>query len=79
MRGMTRQAQRLVHICTLSEWLEARRTGSRVPESLATEGFVHLSTPEQVYLPANRLFGGRTDLVLLRLDRARLAANYTRG
>lgn len=71
---MTQQARSLVHICTLDEWLEARRIGSRAPESLETEGFVHLSTPEQVHVPANRLFAGRTDLVLLRLDPARLAA-----
>ena len=57
-----------------TEWLNARHSGEHRPPSLASEGFVHLSTPEQVHLPANRLFGGRRDLVLLRLDPARLGA-----
>ncbi len=48
-------------------------SGERRPPSLDGDGadkagFVHLSTPEQVHLPANRLFAGRSDMVLLRLD-----------
>ncbi|GAA3024018.1 DUF952 domain-containing protein [Actinokineospora globicatena] len=34
--------------------------------------FVHCSDPGTVHLPANRLFAGRTDLLLLEVDPARL-------
>ncbi len=66
--------RRLVHLCASSEWERARRAGERIAPSLETEGFVHLSAPHQVHLPANRLFAGRTDLLLLWLDVARLQA-----
>lgn len=42
------------------------------PASLSTEGFVHCSDFGTVHLPANRIFAGRTDLVLLVIDPARL-------
>ncbi len=64
----------LLHICTSSQWRGAARAGQVRPESLDAEGFVHLSTVEQVQLPANRLYPGRTDLVLLCVDRAKLEA-----
>lgn len=64
----------LVHLCTPGEWAHARKEGAHRPDSLRTEGFVHLSAPQQVHLPANRLFAGRRDLLLLRLDPDRLAA-----
>ncbi|GGG08454.1 glutathione S-transferase [Rhodococcoides trifolii] len=64
----------LVHICTLSDWLACKGTGEHRPPSLDEHGFVHLSTPAQVHLPANRIFAGRRDLVLLRLDPSRLGS-----
>lgn len=64
----------LVHICGVDEWDAAQTLGAVRPSSLADVGFVHLSTPEQVHLPANRLYAGRQDLVLLWLDPAVLAA-----
>jgi len=64
----------LVHLCPSDEWSSAQTRAELRPESLASAGFVHLSTPEQVHLPANRLYRGRDDLVLLHIDPARLDA-----
>ena len=64
----------LVHLCSASGWQAAQESGEHRPESLDANGFVHLSTPEQVHLPANRLYAGRTDLVLLRIDAGQLTS-----
>jgi uncharacterized protein (DUF952 family) len=64
----------LLHICTAEEWQHAREVGEHRPPSLDDVGFVHLSAVEQVHLPANRLYPGRTDLVLLWCDPALLGA-----
>jgi uncharacterized protein (DUF952 family) len=65
----------LVHLCSNDEWSSAQERGEHRPASLDDSGFVHLSTPEQVHLPANRLYAGRTDLVLLRIDPTRLTSD----
>ena len=71
---MSDPAPVLVHLCPTDDWSAAAARGELRPESLASVGFVHLSTPKQVHLPANRLFRGREDLVLLHIDPARLGA-----
>lgn len=58
----------LVHLCGQQDWSDARARGGI---DLLAE-FIHLSTPEQVHLPANRLYRGRDDLVLLHIDPALL-------
>lgn len=64
----------LVHLIEPSAWRAALDDGAVRPPSLDQVGFVHLSTPEQVHLPAAALFPGRRDLVLLVVDPARLTA-----
>lgn len=61
----------ILHICLAGDWQPGV---SYRPASLDHEGFVHCSDLGTVHLPANRLFAGRTDLVLLCLDPARLTA-----
>ena len=65
-------ASTILHFCTRSAWSEARAHGAYQGDTLQSEGFIHCSTAEQVHLPANALVRGRTDLVLLEIDRARL-------
>ena len=64
----------LLHLCTPAERTSYELLGEIAPPSLEDVGFVHLSTPDQVALPAERLFAGRTDLQLLVLDPAAMAA-----
>jgi uncharacterized protein (DUF952 family) len=62
----------LVHLCDAQQWSRAGSNGEIRPDSSGAASFVHLSRPEQVHLPANRLFRGRTDLLLLYIDPAAL-------
>lgn len=64
----------LVHLCGTEQWAQARLRGGIRPEDAGGGDFIHLSTPAQVHLPANRLYRGREDLVLLHVDPARLDA-----
>lgn len=75
--GMTPEhlaTELLIHLCSAREWRDAQQSGEVRPESLALAGFVHLSTPRQVHLPANRIFAGRTDLNALYVDPSALDA-----
>lgn len=67
---MTFPSELLVHLCAADEWSDAQRRGE-IPVPPAAD-FIHLSAPQQVHLPANRLFSGRQDLVLLHIDPALL-------
>lgn len=62
----------LFHICARSDWEEARRRGEYRTASLESEGFIHLSTPDQVAATADRFYRGQTGLVLLVIDAGRL-------
>jgi uncharacterized protein (DUF952 family) len=65
----------ILHIAVRDEWERAVAAGiPYVPSRYEHDGFVHCSSPAQVLGPANRLFRGRTDLVLLVIDPARLGA-----
>ena len=62
----------LLHLIEPAQWRTALAAGAVRPPSLDALGFVHLSTPDQVHIPAETLFPGRRDLVLLVVDPSRL-------
>lgn len=62
----------LFHLTTREAWERAQRDGRYEPPSLATEGFIHLSSATQWPATALRYYRGRTHLVLLTIDEARL-------
>ena len=62
----------ILHITSKQEWLDAQQRGEYLAPSLETEGFIHCSTEKQVLHVANAFYRGRTDLVLLMLDEAKL-------
>ncbi len=62
----------LYHITTGSAWQAARSEGVYRAESLATQGFIHLSTADQVYRVVNAIYRGVPDLLLLTIQAAGL-------
>lgn len=66
----------IYHLSGRAEW-EATSPGSEYrAESLAQEGFLHCSRDEtQLLAVANRLFTGRTDMLVLDVDTERLHAS----
>jgi len=58
----------IYHIATTEEWESGRRDGEYTPAAFETDGFIHLSTHNQIVDTANRYYGGRRNLVLLCVD-----------
>jgi uncharacterized protein (DUF952 family) len=62
----------IYHFCPRAAWTAA--VEEYTADSLATQGFIHCSTVEQLTTPANALARGRADLVVLAVDESRLTA-----
>jgi uncharacterized protein (DUF952 family) len=69
----------ILHITERSHWERAQVVGEYRTDSLETQGFIHCSTPEQVARVANALFRDQSDLVLLVIEPARVAAEIRYG
>jgi uncharacterized protein (DUF952 family) len=64
----------IYHVTTKEEWETAQQIGFYKAPSLATEGFIHCSTAEQVAGVLERYFAGKTALVKLVIDAAKLTS-----
>ena len=62
----------IFHITSRAEADEARRAGTYVPAAFHRDGFIHCSYARQLTRVADARFPGRSDLVLLKIDRARV-------
>jgi len=70
----TARRQFIYHLLPQADWDRARATGTYSPNGLAAEGFIHCSTIAQLATVAERYFAGRGDIVILRIDPARLSS-----
>ena len=62
----------IYHITTKNEWEAANKTGAYTAPSLKDEGFIHCSREEQVAGVLERYFAGKTNLLKLVIDTAKL-------
>lgn len=62
----------LYHIIPLPEWKTAVAQNHYEPASIKAEGFIHCSTKEQLLFPANSMFKGQTNLILLEIEVAKV-------
>jgi uncharacterized protein (DUF952 family) len=64
----------LTHLLPRSHWEAALEQGEYRPASLAQEGFIHCSCPEQVQQVGRRYYREAPDLLLLWVDPQRVEA-----
>ena len=64
----------LYHITTAADWLRQADSPVYEAESLAKEGFIHLSKAEQVAGVLERYYQNASGLLLLHLDTDRLTS-----
>ena len=59
----------IYHITTQTQWEEAKQKGFYEADTLASEGFMHCSTEDQVSGVLERYYQGRTGLVKLTIQK----------
>lgn len=72
--GKPPRVSALYHILPEKEWISAQKEGQYTPTSLLKEGFIHLSTHEQLPLVRERYFQHQANLVLLHIDPLKVTA-----
>jgi uncharacterized protein (DUF952 family) len=58
----------IFHITNRAQWIKAKNLATYTSDTLASEGFTHCSTRNQVIGSANRFFKGKQDLVILAIE-----------
>ena len=58
----------ILHITTPELWNLAKAAGEYRADSLASEGFIHCSKPDQLAGVVSRYYQGQTGLIVLHID-----------
>ena len=64
----------IFHITSQDHWQIAQREGTYQADSMATVGFIHAATQNQVSDVANCFYQGQGNLIVLRIDSQKLDA-----
>jgi uncharacterized protein (DUF952 family) len=64
----------IYHITTAAAWEKAQTEGAYTADSLATEGFIHCSTQDQVPGVLDRYYKGQTNLVKLTIEKSKVTS-----
>jgi uncharacterized protein (DUF952 family) len=64
----------IYHITTAAAWEKAQVEGAYTADSLATEGFIHCSSTDQVAGVLDRYYKGQTGLVKLTIDKSKVTS-----
>ena len=64
----------LFHLAEIDEWQAAQASGFYVPAAFAAESFIHTSHRDQLEGVYGRYYAGRTDLIVLEIDRDAVVA-----
>ncbi|HRE46789.1 MAG TPA: DUF952 domain-containing protein [Aggregatilineales bacterium] len=64
----------IYHMISQAAWDAAQAAGVVTNDSLARDGFIHCSQRHQVAPVASAYFNGQRDILVLRIDPARLTA-----
>jgi uncharacterized protein (DUF952 family) len=64
----------IYHITSGIAWSAAQKNGAYTADSLTAEGFIHCSKLDQVLRVADTWYTGKTGLLLLEIDEARLGS-----
>ena len=65
----------IYHVTTNKQWLLAQTAGYFEEPSLESEGFIHMSTNEQIAGVLERYYKNIPDLVLLHVDESKLTSD----
>ena len=64
----------IYHITTAAAWEKAQTAGAYTSDSLATEGFIHCSTQDQVAGVLDRYYMGQNNLVKLTIEKSKVTS-----